>query len=219
MEDTVDLLLLAGTWWIVGFSGAMMPGPVTTLVVTESARRGFIAAPLITLGHVLLELAMVFALVLGLDGFLKQTPILGAIGVGGGVMLAWMGYGIIRSAWLKQVSFDVTRPDTRGVGSGNPILAGVLTSVSNPYWLFWWATVGAASLITFRAFGWAGILAFYIGHTLADWVWNSTLALAVATGRRIMTDGMYRGVLLVCGAFLLVLSFYFVSSGIGFLRS
>ncbi|MDE3089560.1 MAG: LysE family transporter, partial [Chloroflexota bacterium] len=77
----------------------------------------------------------------------------------------------------------------------------------------------AASLITFRAFGIAGIVAFYAGHTLADWVWNDFVAFIVATGRRAMNDKIYRGILIVCGAFLIVLSFFFVSSGISFLRA
>ena len=196
----MELLLLATSWWLIGFTGAMMPGPVTTLIVTETARRGFIAGPLITIGHALLELAMVLALVFGLGDLLKQNAVAGTIGLLGGLFLLWMGFDIVRSAWQGKVSFDTTR-DVSASSSGNPIIAGILTSVANPYWILWWATVGAAYLITFRAFGVAGIVAF-----------------VVATGRRVMTDRMYRGILVVCGAFLIALSFYFVNSGINFLR-
>ena len=213
----MELLLLATSWWLIGFTGAMMPGPVTTLIVTETARRGFIAGPLITIGHALLELAMVLALVFGLGDLLKQNAVAGTIGLLGGLFLLWMGFDIVRSAWQGKVSFDTTR-DVGASSSGNPIIAGILTSVANPYWILWWATVGAAYLITFRAFGIVGIVAFYVGHTLADWVWNNVVAFVVATGRRVMTDRVYRGILIVCGAFLIALSFYFVNSGINFLR-
>lgn len=215
----MELLLLAGSWWIVGFSGAMMPGPVMTLLVTESARRGFIAGPLVTIGHVVLELAMVVALYFGLGDVLKQNSVAGVIGLLGGLFLLWMGIGIVRSVASGQVSFSASTQKTGERREGNPVIAGVLTSVANPYWLLWWATVGAASLITFRSFGWAGLVAFYLGHTLADWVWNSLVAFVVATGRRLMTDRIYRGILVACGVFLILLSFYFVTSGIGFLRS
>lgn len=213
----MELLLLATSWWLIGFTGAMMPGPVTTLIVTETARRGFIAGPLITIGHALLELAMVVALVFGLGDLLKQNAVAGTIGLLGGLFLLWMGFDIVRSAWQGKVSFDTTR-DVSASSFGNPIIAGILTSVANPYWILWWATVGAAYLITFRAFGIVGIVAFYFGHTLADWVWNNVVAFVVATGRRVMTDRVYRGILIVCGAFLIALSFYFVNSGINFLR-
>ncbi len=216
-EDTMELLLLAGSWWIVGFSGAMMPGPVTTLIVTESAKRGFIAGPLVTVGHVLLELVMVIALFFGLGDLLKQNAVAGTIGLLGGLFLLWMGYGIVRSAWRGQVSLTLAVNGNATGKSSNPIVQGVLTSVSNPYWILWWATVGAASLLTFRAYGLAGIIAFYIGHTLADWVWNNLVAFVIATGRQLMSDRVYRGILIICGGFLIALSFYFVHSGMQFL--
>ncbi|MCL4395088.1 MAG: LysE family translocator [Chloroflexi bacterium] len=216
----MELLLLAGSWWLIGFTGAMMPGPVTTLVVTETARRGFIAGPLVTLGHVLLEAAMVVALLFGLGDVIKADAVAGAIGIVGGLFLLWMGYDIIRNAWQGRVSLSVSRSDeaVKSSPSRNPIVAGVLTSISNPYWLLWWATVGAAYLVTFRAFGVAGIIAFYVGHTLADWVWNDVVAFAMATGRRAMNDRIYRGILIVCGAFLIATSGYFLVSGVAFFR-
>ncbi len=86
------------------------------------------------------------------------------------------------------------------------------------YWFLWWATVGAAYLIAFRAFGIAGIIAFYFGHTLADWVWNNFVAFVVASGRRVLSDEIYRGILVVCGGFMIAMSVYFVTSGVNFLR-
>jgi threonine/homoserine/homoserine lactone efflux protein len=215
----MELLVLAGSWWLVGLTGAMMPGPVTTLIVSETARRGFIAGPLITLGHVLLELAMVVALFFGLGDLLKQNSIAGAIGVIGGIFLLWMGLDIATSAWRGKLSLDMRQPNQDNKASTNPIIAGILTSVSNPYWILWWATAGAMYLASFRAFGLVGIVAFYIGHTLADWVWTTALAFAVASSRRIMTDQIYRGILMICGLFLIALSIYFVGAGIGFLRA
>jgi len=221
----MELLLLTTSWWLIGFTGAMMPGPVTTLIVTETARRGFIAGPLITIGHALLELAMVGALVFGLGDWLKQNIVAGTIGLLGGLFLLWMGFSIAREAWRGGVSFNTTpRGDASShslrplkLSSSNPILAGILTSAANPYWILWWATVGAAYLITFRAFGGAGIVAFYVGHTLADWVWNNVVAFVVATGRRGMTDRVYRGILIGCGVFLIALGFYFLNTGLDLL--
>lgn len=214
----MELLVMAVSWWLVGFTGAMMPGPVTTLVVTESAKRGFIAGPLITLGHSLLELAMVVALFFGLGDLLKQNFVAGAIGILGGLFLLWMGFDIVRSAWLGRVSLNTAQHNAATQSSTNPIVAGILTSVANPYWILWWATVGAAALVSFRAFGVPGLIAFYVGHSLADWVWNNFLAFVVATSRRALNERLYRGVLVACGVFLIGLSFYFLNSGVEFLR-
>jgi hypothetical protein len=88
----------------------MMPGPVTTLIVTETARRGFIAGPFVTLGHALLELAMVVALVFGVGDLLKQNAVAGTIGLLGKLFLLWMGCDIVKSVWQGKASCLSVKP-------------------------------------------------------------------------------------------------------------
>ncbi|MHB8781619.1 MAG: LysE family transporter, partial [Candidatus Geothermincolia bacterium] len=52
---------------LVGLSGAMMPGPLLTVAIDESYRRGFSAAPRLVAGHAVLEGAMVVLVGLGLE--------------------------------------------------------------------------------------------------------------------------------------------------------
>lgn len=214
----MELLLQTIQWWIIGFSGAAMPGPVTALIVTETTKRGFIAGPLITLGHVLLELVMVGALFFGLRDVLNQNWVAGGIGIIGGLALGWLGFDIVKSAWLGRVALNLSQASQPGNASRHPIVGGIITTIFNPYWFVWWATIGAASLITFRAFGWVGILAFYFGHTLADWVWNNFVAFIVSSGRRGLSSRTYRGILIGCGVFMLAMSAYFIISGVIFFR-
>jgi len=90
------LMKLFITSWIVGFSGAMMPGPLLTVMVSETARRGARAGPLLMVGHALLELILVLALVLGLKGFLDNRYFIITVSIVGGGFLIWMGYGMLR---------------------------------------------------------------------------------------------------------------------------
>lgn len=203
------------TAFLVGFSGAMMPGPLLTVTVNECGRRGFMAGPLVVLGHAILEILLVAGLVLGLGTFLALDPVTGAIGIVGGVVLLWMGYGIVKSAYLGQVSLDVavTGPAT-GIG---PVWSSFITSLSNPYFILWWATVGAGYVAIARKLGAAGVGVFYVGHILSDLAWYSLIAVLATTGRRIVSDRVYRGVLGFLGVFLLGLAVYFISSGVGLL--
>jgi len=212
MPDAAVLALFT-TSFVVGFSGALMPGPVATVTIAESARQGFRVGPLITLGHALTEVVMVAALALGLSAVLQQPLIAGAIGLGGGLVLLWMGWGLVSSAWRGAISLRLAASGSGPVGRLGLVPAGIVTSLVNPYWFLWWATVGASYVVFGLQFGWLGVAAVFVGHILADFSWNCLLSLAVASGRRFMSDRLYRGLLAVCGLFLIVLSVAFVIYG------
>lgn len=200
---------------VMGFSGAIMPGPVLTVTINESLKRGFKAGPLIILGHALLELLLVFLLLLGFGKILGIPVVQGLIGPIGGGFLLWMAYGMIKEAREKDLDLSLT--SSASEKSMNPILLGLTTSASNPYWFLWWATVGIGSLMLAGKSGIAGSASFYLGHVASDFIWFSMVSGAVATGRRILTPGLYRSILWVCGLFLVGMAVYFIYSGIRFL--
>lgn len=215
-----DLLAVSLTWWIVSLSGVLAPGPISAMAVTEGARRGAIAGPLITAGHAIAELGVILALALGLDQALKQPRVLGTIGVCGGLVLFWMGLGILKAAGAGHL--DPRPPAGSGpagaaprAGGGSLVRAGLLASVGNPYWLLWWATVGATYFVAFSRFGVAALLLLFLtGHLVLDLGWMSFLAFAVGAGRGRVPARAYRVVLGVCGAFVILMSVYFFYTGV-----
>jgi threonine/homoserine/homoserine lactone efflux protein len=79
-------------------------------------------------------------------------------------------------------------------------------SVINPYFYIWWGTIGLAFVsksLTLGA-GLGGLLIFYVGHYLADFVWYALISLTVCKGRRFMTDKVYRAIVLICAVLLVV---------------
>jgi threonine/homoserine/homoserine lactone efflux protein len=211
------LITLFTTSLIVGFSGALMPGPLLTVVISGSARRGFWEGPALVLGHAVAEVLIVAALAAGLSRLLKRNLVAGLIGLLGGVFLLWMGFDIARSAWLGTVSLEQATGAEAGLQPG-PIITGIVVSISNPYWVLWWATVGASYVALSLGRGSLGLGSFYIGHILSDLSWYSLVALLIARGKALLSQPIYRLILLVCGLFLMSLSIYFVYSGIRFLR-
>lgn len=215
----MDLTAIFTTALIVGFSGAMMPGPLLTVTIGEAARRGFIAGPLIVLGHAVLELALVIGLSFGLAAVLTAAGVTRAIGIVGGLFLVYMGWGMSRDAYLGRVVLDVAaiekdRPlpaggDTARKGM-HPVLAGIFISLSNPYWSLWWATVGLEFITRAMRQGAIGLTSFFTGHILADLVWYCLIAGVVAGGRRFLSQQVYRVILVVCGLFLIGLGGYFI---------
>lgn len=216
------LVALTIPWGLISLSGVMSPGPISTLAVSEGARRGYRAGPLISIGHAVTELVMVGALALGLSHVLQQTTVAGVVGLLGGTVLAWMGLDLIRSAWQGRLSVDIDAEAGIGRapadGRRDLVTAGVLLSVSNPFWLLWWATVGSANMLRFLEYGLIGLGVFYVSHVSLDFGWNSLLSVLARSGRHVVSDRVFRGVLAVCGTFLILFAVYFVVAGIGFLR-
>lgn len=228
----MEISAIFTTAFIVGFSGAIMPGPLLTVTIGESARRGFMAGPLIVVGHAVLELALILALAGGLSVLLTAARVSQIIAVLGGAFLLYMGAGMARDAAAGRISLKMSDQAwqegdhmkaggiSRGPGhpaakkSMHPVLAGILISVSNPYWTLWWATVGLGYITLSLQKGTLGLASFFTGHILADLVWYSLVAAAVAGGRKFLSDRVYGGVIAACGIFLIGLGGYFLYYGI-----
>lgn len=201
-----------GTAFIVGFSGAVTPGPVLALTVSETTKRGFIAAPLIVLGHAVLEAILVVCLVAGLGSVLLKDKVLGPIALLGALVLIWMGWTMLRESVRHKASLDISlESGTASVGA--PIFRGVLTSLANPYWVIWWATVGLTYIGASFERGAPGLVSFFSGHILADLAWYSVVAAAVTAGRRSFIKRVYPKLNLVCGCFLVGIGVFFLWFG------
>lgn len=182
---------LAAGAFVVGLSGAMSPGPVLAATIAESLRRGFWAGPLIVLGHAILELVLLACLMAGAGALLRLDPVRFTIALAGGGMLLLTGARML--AALGRLDATSGSVSTSAPGAGwHPVIAGILLSLSNPYWILWWATVGLAFLTPTMARGPIAVAAFYAGHTGADLAWYSIVSASVAKGRRFLPPRGWR---------------------------
>ncbi len=203
MESLLGITLSS---FLIAISGAVMPGPVLTVTISESAKRGFMAGPMIVLGHGILELSLMILIIFGFANIVNRPGVIGVVALAGGVVLLGLSYGMLKD--LKSLRLDLT-PDEKI--SGNPVIAGILTSLANPYWTIWWATIGVGYVVIAMKFGMMGILFFFIGHIAADLAWYSGISFLVTRGKKYINDRIYRGIILVCA---LVLIFFAVTFGI-----
>ena len=73
MDASLASLVVVAQLFVMGFltglSGAVIPGPLFAFVVSDTLKKGFISGPLSALGHVIVEMPLIFAFLLGL-GFI-----------------------------------------------------------------------------------------------------------------------------------------------------
>lgn len=203
------LILIFVTSFMIALSGALMPGPLLTITIMDASRKGFRVGPLIVLGHGILELALVFLILAGLGPYLKHPGIIGVLGMAGGTVLIWLGISMVRSA--RKPGFADQR--ARVPFSGGSVFYGIMASLSNPYWIIWWATIGMGYLAAAWKYGAAGICVFFSGHILADLLWYSAISFTVSRGKSWVSTPFYKKMILFCGLFLAVFGIWFIGFG------
>jgi threonine/homoserine/homoserine lactone efflux protein len=203
------LATIFGSSFVLALSGALMPGPLLGVTISESPSRGFMTGPLLIAGHAVLEGAMVAALLLGLAPFLVQDRVFVVIALLGAVILFWMALGMFRS--LHSLSLDFAE---NGKQRTNLVLAGIVLSLANPYWFVWWATIGLGYILYCRGFGPVGVSVFFIGHIMADLIWYGAVSTAISRGRHLLSDKLYRIITGICAGFLVFFAGMFVYAGV-----
>lgn len=215
----MNLLILFASSFGTGFSGAAMPGPLLFATMRWSVQRGRWVGPLVTLGHMAVELPLMVAIVLGLGGVLSANRFVGWVGLAGGAMLLLMGAMMLRAA--PSVSLPPRNEEAKAEGGRIELWrivgTGALTSVSNPYFPLWWATIGLNFLAQAALAGVTGYAVFYVGHVLADLVWYSAVSGSIHRGRRLLSDRGYRWLIGSCGLLMAGFGIFFAVRGYDFL--
>lgn len=207
----MSLWMLFLTSFGVGFSGALMPGPLLTVDIAESTRRGFWTGPILIGGHAIAELIVVIALAVGLSELLASKTAFVVIGLAGGLALLLMGAAMLHDIIRRRITFDPNRPGAR---SGLLVGKGITASLSNPYWFVWWATVGSAFLTKSLAHGAAGPVVFYVGHIMSDLIWYSFVSFMIAIGRKLLVGKPYYVLISLCALFLVYMGIKFISDAL-----
>lgn len=209
----IEVILFAATSFIVGLSGAMVPGPMLTVTISDSLQKGITAGPKVVFGHFIAEFILILLIFAGLGWLIGSETAVFIIGTAGGLLMVFMGFQIARSSnSIHDLDKNnQSHKDFESRRDYGPILNGILTSISNPYFFIWWATIGWAFMLKgIELAGILGAVAFMIGHWSSDMGWFSTVSFFTTKGSDIMKDNHYKIIMSLSGIFLMVLGAYFV---------
>ncbi len=207
MKIVIEILLFTATSFAVGLSGALVPGPMLTVTISDSLKKGFIAGPMVVLGHFIAELSLILLIFAGLGFLIGSTTATFIIGTLGGFVMVIMGCRILFSSnSLKEIKED------NGISKGyGPVFSGVLTSVANPFFFIWWATIGWAFMFKgLELAGFFGVLAFIVGHWTSDLGWFSMVSFFTSRGSIVLNEKHYKILMNASGVFLMILGIYFL---------
>ncbi len=179
---------------IISLTGVMAPGPITAVTVGTGTRSPH-AGALVAVGHGIVEFPLMVLIYFGLGHLLSGGYFRAVIFTFGGLFLLFMGFDMLRSIRHTSALENTNR--------NKPLVAGMLLSMGNAYFLLWWATVGASLISKAVTFGLIGVLLFATIHWLCDFLWYYFLSAVTFKGRNVFGLKFQKALFAVCGIFLI----------------
>jgi len=199
-----EVLALLSLGFVVGLSGAIIPGPLLAFTVFDTSRKRRITGHAIILGHALWELGIILIILLGFGGIIAENRLV--IYVIGGLALVLMGVGMIRSKG-GEIKMESSRVSSSLVG-------GIFYTAFNPTQPPWWATAGLALLLKgVEIMGVVGVVIVTLGHWLSDFAYYIFVSLMVHRHEKYINPRQ-REISVLLGVFMALMGAYFLIQGL-----
>lgn len=193
---------------LLGLPAGFAPGPMLTLVITQTLRHGVREGLKVALAPLVSDAPIVGLTVWVLAGVGQARGVIGAIALGGAAFLVWLGVECLRT---RGVAGEQGGAAPRSVGKA------VMVNLLNPHPYLFWFGVGGPLLLRWWREGAAEAGAFLAGFYVC--LVGSKVLFAVLTGRGrdLLLGGAYVWIMRGLGVALLVFAALFVREGVGLL--
>lgn len=193
---------------VFGLSAGLSPGPLMTLVIAETLKRGIPAGIRIAVAPLITDLPIIAGCLMLLATFAHAAAFLGVVALLGGLFIACMGYENIR--------FSGVDTDTEDPGASQ-LRTGIIANLLNPNPYLFWLTVGGPlilktgrnSIVSAALF-----LSLFYGCLVGSKI---LVAGAVGRSRRFLGSQAYIWVIRSLGVLLVVFAWFFFKEGLRYL--
>jgi threonine/homoserine/homoserine lactone efflux protein len=203
----LDGLYLLVLGFLVGISGAMMPGPLLVYTVAESLKKGWKTGYYVIIGHAIVEVLLMVLLAAGVATLMASANFVTWISLSGGAYMIYSGLGLHRSRWNLS-----NHPLESRYGT---VVGGMMFTALNPGFPIWWATAGARLLLEgMKVGGLSGAILVFVGHWVADFGYFLLVSLLVAKGRETLLEKYVAPVKKILASALIAIGAYFIWTGL-----
>lgn len=201
----ISQLSLLATAFVLGLSGGLSPGPLLTLVISESLRHGVKGGIKISMAPLFTDLPIVLATIFILSRLSDIQPVIGAISLLGAAFLAYLGY---ESLSFKGVDIDLALIKPQSVKKG------IVANFLNPSPYLFWFSIGAP--IVLKAYKNSLLSAILFVFCFYVFLVGSKIMIAVVVGesRRFLKSSHYVYTIRFLGIILFLFAWLFVKDGL-----
>lgn len=203
----MEIFLTAGI--ILGLSAGFSPGPLSTLVISQTLQHGLKEGMKVGLAPFITDAPIVLLSLLALSKVRNFDTILGVISFGGGCFLVYLAYLSFKT---NAINVEAAAQAPRSIGKG--VMVNFLSP--NPY--LFWITVGAPTTIE----AWSGSVISAMGFLGAFYFClvggKMTMAIITEKSKSLLTGRGYSIVMNILGALLLVFSVFLFREGLKYFK-
>ena len=198
-------LLISGM--VLGLSAGLSPGPMLTLVISQTLRHGVREGAKVALAPLLTDTPIVIACLLFLSVLSDMAPALGVISLFGGIYLFYLGLNSLR----------YTAVDVEEDVDPQSLKKGLVVNFLNPSPYLFWASIGGPLVLkassTSLVYAAAFILPFYVLLV------GSKIVVAIVSGRsrNLLKSRHYKTVIRTLGLALIGFGVLFLRDGVKYL--
>ena len=196
MEQFLEFALLV---IVISASGVMAPGPLFAANVSYGLRDGTKAGIKMAIGHTIVEFPLIILLGVGVFSLEIFPEFRTLISIFGAITLFIFAAIQIKTIFERK-ELSKSKPKQ------GPLIAGVLLSALNPFFIIWWLTIGF-KLISDAMLIWAfgGILVVFLLHIWMDFVWLGSVSFLASKSSRVLSNRNYK--MLMIGLSLMLVYF------------
>ncbi len=122
---------------VLGLSSGFAPGPLLTLVISETLQHDMKAGVKVALAPMITDLPIIILTLFIFSKLSNFHDILGIISLSGGVFILTMGYQSLRTKGVE-ITLNELKPKS--------LIKGVLANATNPNPYLFWLSVGAPTM-------------------------------------------------------------------------
>jgi threonine/homoserine/homoserine lactone efflux protein len=194
---------------VLGLSAGLAPGPLLTLVISETLQHGTLSGVKVALAPLITDLPIIILTMFILSTLSNIHALLGIISLMGGIFILYMGRQNIRA---KEVQLDM---------NGTPLTSiskGALANALNPHPYLFWISVGAPTMTKAMGHNIEAALAFIISFYF--FLLGSKFCVAVLLGKSklLMNATAYLYIVRLLGFVLCVLALVLIHDGLTLLK-
>lgn len=193
----------------LGLSAGFAPGPLLTLVISETLQHDIKAGIRVALAPILTDLPIIILTVFVLSKLSSFHEILGAVTILGGCFVLYMGY---EGICTKGMALNLIEQKPKS------LIKGALTNALSPHPYLFWFSVGAPTMTKAMNFSSTAPAAFIIGFY--GFLVGSKIFLAILVGKSktFLSGKTYIYIMRLLGMVLCLLAMFLFYDGLRLLK-